>query len=68
VVASEIVARVDDASLGQSLFAGGFGPNTGPTKRTIRITSTAGSVTSTAIVTIDVDTNLTTEVKSWRNQ
>jgi hypothetical protein len=68
VVASEIVARVDSGSLGQSLFAGGFGPNNGPTMRTIRVTSTAGSVTSVAIIEIDPDGGSTTRVKSWRNQ
>jgi hypothetical protein len=68
VVASEIVARVDSGSLGQSLFAGGFGPNNGPTMRTIRVMSTAGGVTSVAIIEIDPDSGSTTRVKSWRNQ
>jgi hypothetical protein len=75
VVASEIVARVDGSSLSESLFAGGFGPNDGPSIRTVLITASTGAgangslpIVANAVVTIDVDTNKTTVVKSWRNQ
>jgi hypothetical protein len=74
VVASVIVARVDADSLGSSLFAGGSGAGGGPSIRTVLIKSNApgsngsASITSSAVVTIDVNQNKTTVVESWRNQ
>jgi hypothetical protein len=74
LVANWIVARVDSGSQ-SGLFTGQFGAIGGPTLRTIVITSTASgtqpgevSVVSKAVITVDVDTNKTTEVQTWRNQ
>jgi hypothetical protein len=74
LVANWIIARVDSGSQ-SGLFTGQFGAIGGPTLRTIVITSTASgtqpgetTVVSKAVVTIDVDTDKTTTVQTWRNQ
>jgi hypothetical protein len=74
LVASWIVARVD-ANSQSGLFTGQFGATLGPSKRTIKIVATAAgtapgetATTSTAIIEVDVDSNKTTTVDSWRNQ
>jgi hypothetical protein len=74
LVANWIVARVDSGSQ-SGLFTGQFGATLGPSERTILITATSpgtspgeGSIVSKAVITIDVDTDKTTTVESWRNE